>query len=87
MSSNAIRSRWRLVLVLVAALCVLSTGALYTHAVLSDQETVEVTINGTTPTPTLTPPASFPSAIAAVNAAPVGSQLIADELPGDAPGG
>jgi predicted ribosomally synthesized peptide with SipW-like signal peptide len=84
MSRNAIRSRWRLILVLVAALCVLSTGALYTHALLSDQETVEVTISGTT---TLTTPASFTSAIAAVTAAPVGSQPVADELPGIAPGG
>lgn len=85
MSSNVIRSRWRLLLVLVAALCVLSTGALYTHAVLTDQETVEVTINGTSAT--LTTPAAFPGAIVAVNAAPVGSQPVADELPGDAPGG
>lgn len=84
MSSNLLRSRWRLLLVLVAALCVLSTGALYTHAVLSDQETVEVTINGTT---TLTTPASFTSAIAAVNAAPVESRPVVDELPGIAPGG
>jgi uncharacterized protein YabE (DUF348 family) len=85
MSRNAIRSRWRLLLVLVAALCVLSTGALYTQALLSDQETVEVTINGTSAT--LTTPASFTSAIAAVTAAPVGSQPVADELPGIAPGG
>jgi predicted ribosomally synthesized peptide with SipW-like signal peptide len=47
MSSNVVRSRWRLILVLIAVFCVVSAGGAYTYAVLSDTETVEVTINGT----------------------------------------
>jgi len=50
MTTDRLRRRWRLILLLVLVFCVASAGGFYTYGVLSDNESVEVTIEGSPPT-------------------------------------
>lgn len=82
MSSNGISSRWRLILVLIAVFCVVSAGGAYTYAVLSDTESVELSINGTSASLS-TPAPLYPHVGLAVDGPREATNEIRETAPGD----